>query len=498
MKRLSFLFLALLACGLSFASSKTITLTYADFAAGYAKKGNAGTIDTTVLTYNDLQIAYGGMNSQSETGKTYKYMMLVEKCGYLYSAKAVEGYYPSLIIVTFSSTTGETGNIGINFNSRVLSTRIDNVSGEVIKRGTYTAINLDDTKLYWNISSALKNVQISSISVTYTPKGELPDYTKVSDIDIDSASVTLYPYQSTLINAKVMPDDAADRGVIWSTTDEKVVTVKNGKLTAVATGTAMIYAKSKENEVILDSCEINIVDKPLAKLKGDVLNADSLDATSTKYVDTKGVVGKSGAEYTANASRTKTGSIGLRQSNKDQAKSGITATKHPADSVIRAIYVDWNFSTNAERTLGVYLSHEPISLDTLYTKSDGKTIQPMTKIGVGIGAKYEVRGNWEYVAVRAFKGSIYLDQISFEWGDPVENPQPEEDEDTDEDTGDYNEDDEDEGEEYIDETGDDDNMEQAIGDVVVKPAAATKLFRNGQVIIIRGNRTFNLLGETIE
>lgn len=64
----------------------------------------------------------------------------------------------------------------------------------------------------------------------------------VSSIALDMATLSLSVGESATLSATVKPDDATDKNVNWSSSDESVVKVDNGKVTALTTGRARITA----------------------------------------------------------------------------------------------------------------------------------------------------------------------------------------------------------------------------------------------------------------
>ena len=64
----------------------------------------------------------------------------------------------------------------------------------------------------------------------------------VSSITLDKTTLSLVIGESFTLTATVKPDDATDKTVIWSSSDESVARVDNGKVTAVNAGQAKISA----------------------------------------------------------------------------------------------------------------------------------------------------------------------------------------------------------------------------------------------------------------
>lgn len=136
-----------------------------------------------------------------------------------------------------------------------------------------------------NYSTALaKKEELSSIGVTTyygtstseepsteEPTTEEPSteepVVKVESIHFDKTSITLYVGESDSITAEVKPSDAADKSLAWSSSDSAVVSVSDGKITALSKGTATITATAKDGSGILADCSVTV--KDLGRLTAD-------------------------------------------------------------------------------------------------------------------------------------------------------------------------------------------------------------------------------------
>ncbi|XEC95926.1 family 43 glycosylhydrolase [Paenibacillus tarimensis] len=79
------------------------------------------------------------------------------------------------------------------------------------------------------------------------PPAEPPVVIRVANVTLNKTSVTLQTGQTETLTAKVAPSTAANKEVIWSSSDETVATVSNGMVTAVGAGEAVITAVSADN-----------------------------------------------------------------------------------------------------------------------------------------------------------------------------------------------------------------------------------------------------------
>ena len=68
----------------------------------------------------------------------------------------------------------------------------------------------------------------------------------VTGISLSKTELSLEEGKSETLTATVKPDDATDKTVTWESSDSEKVTVENGKVTAVAEGTATITATTKD------------------------------------------------------------------------------------------------------------------------------------------------------------------------------------------------------------------------------------------------------------
>lgn len=87
------------------------------------------------------------------------------------------------------------------------------------------------------------------------------DYIAVSGIELSQKSASLSVGESVTITATVSPADATDKGVTWSSSDATVATVSGGKITALATGTAVITAKCGAKEA---TCTVSVTPKAIS------------------------------------------------------------------------------------------------------------------------------------------------------------------------------------------------------------------------------------------
>lgn len=96
----------------------------------------------------------------------------------------------------------------------------------------------------------------------------------VTSISLSSSELSIKLGQSETLIATVLPDNATDKTVTWSTSDESVASVSNGVVTAKKVGTATITAKAGDKTA---TCTITVV--PI------LVTGVSFDKTNLKMIE---------------------------------------------------------------------------------------------------------------------------------------------------------------------------------------------------------------------
>ena len=81
----------------------------------------------------------------------------------------------------------------------------------------------------------------------------------VESITFDESSLSLPVGDSKTLTATVSPENADNKTVTWSSSDEAIATVdENGKVTAVTAGTATIKATANDGSEVFGSCAVTV------------------------------------------------------------------------------------------------------------------------------------------------------------------------------------------------------------------------------------------------
>lgn len=124
----------------------------------------------------------------------------------------------------------------------------------VDSKGTVTAVKAGTTTITVKTNDGGKT---ASCSVTVEAK-VIP----VASVSIDQNSLELIEGEEATLVSTVEPGDATNKTIAWSSSDPSVATVEDGKVVAVAPGTATITVTTEDGEKTA-SCEVTVASKEI-------------------------------------------------------------------------------------------------------------------------------------------------------------------------------------------------------------------------------------------
>lgn len=121
----------------------------------------------------------------------------------------------------------------------------------------------------------------------YTMSGTKVDEVAIESISLDKTSITIAEGSSYTLVATINPSDSTDKTIIWSSDNEDVATVKDGKVTAISAGTATITASTADGEHTA-TCKVTVTKQGTTQDNGDtdstIANGKLPEAGSLTYV----------------------------------------------------------------------------------------------------------------------------------------------------------------------------------------------------------------------
>ena len=160
-----------------------------------------------------------------------------------------------------------------NATDKTVTWSSSNSSVATVNRGTVNAVAVGTATI-----TATASGRTATCEVTVTPKG-------VSSITLDKTTASLDAKDVLTLTATIAPDDADDKTITWTSSDESVATVENGKVTAVGKGKAIITATAGS---IKATCLITVSFpiKSISLNKSSVKIEEEGETTLTAKVDT--------------------------------------------------------------------------------------------------------------------------------------------------------------------------------------------------------------------
>ena len=97
----------------------------------------------------------------------------------------------------------------------------------------------------------------------------------VTSVSLDKTSLELTEGNTAQLTATVLPDNATNKNVTWSSDNPSVATVNNGVVSAVSEGTATITVAAQSDNTKSATCTVTVTAAPVP-VSGVSLNKDSL------------------------------------------------------------------------------------------------------------------------------------------------------------------------------------------------------------------------------
>ena len=151
-------------------------------------------------------------------------------------------------------------DVSVSWQTNNASAATVDATGRVTATGVGTAVITATTNDGTNLSA--------TCTVTVTPK-------EVTHISFDKTTLTLKVNESSLITATVLPEDADDRRLIWSSGNNEVARVSSsGEVTAVGIGETEITATANDGSGVSAVCRVTVLPIMVTSI---ILDRESLE-----------------------------------------------------------------------------------------------------------------------------------------------------------------------------------------------------------------------------
>ncbi len=118
--------------------------------------------------------------------------------------------------------------------------------------GSFDVSELEDGVYYIQVYDYALNYTTYRVFVGVEPTDE------VESLTLSASSLSLMTGGTASLTATVLPVNISNAGVTWTSSDESIVTVKDGVVTGVGEGTATVTAASVVDPTVTASCEVEV------------------------------------------------------------------------------------------------------------------------------------------------------------------------------------------------------------------------------------------------
>ena len=122
----------------------------------------------------------------------------------------------------------------------------------------------------------------------YTMTGSKAEDISVESVTLDKTTLSINEGSSYTLTATITPSDATNKSLIWTSDNESVATVSNGKVTAVSEGSATITVTTEDGDYSA-TCEVTVTKRAVTQKPS---STDDTENDETKVEDTTVAQGK--------------------------------------------------------------------------------------------------------------------------------------------------------------------------------------------------------------
>lgn len=191
----------------------------------------------------------------------------------------------SATITAKSDDGGKTATCNVTVNSKIVAVTgvsLDKTSLELTEGDEYTLVatvlpeNASNKSVSWKSEDEtiatvsdgkVKAIKPGNTSITVSTSDGNKTATcsikvnekiyHVESVTLDKTSLELTEGDEATLTATVLPENASNKNILWSSSNENVATVSNGLVKAVAPGTTSIIAKSEDGEKTA-TCDVKV------------------------------------------------------------------------------------------------------------------------------------------------------------------------------------------------------------------------------------------------
>lgn len=156
----------------------------------------------------------------------------------------------------------------------------ENATNKDVKWTTSDAniASVDNTGNVTALKTGTATITVSLVGGNFMAQCKVTVTSAVSGITLNKTSLSIEEGKTDILTATILPDDATNKGVTWTSDNESIAKVSsNGEITAIKPGTATISATTTDQNKTAQ-CKITVI----STVSGVTLNKTSLSITEGK------------------------------------------------------------------------------------------------------------------------------------------------------------------------------------------------------------------------
>ena len=213
---------------------------------------------TATISPKEDQERYIAYSSDGNQFKTTKFLVNKMK---IYKGASISDVYPSSISISGVDKVAVGGTIQLSANFEPSATNKKGVSWSVsdTEVASIDSTGLLTGKKVGNVTVTVVSTDVENVSAQFVIE-VVANAIKVSSVTLDKSSASLIVGQDSLqLNATVLPSDASDKSLTWSSSKANVASVSNtGLVTPLTSGTTTITAEANDGSAKYGLCEITV------------------------------------------------------------------------------------------------------------------------------------------------------------------------------------------------------------------------------------------------
>lgn len=237
------------------------------------------TLDTNLINSNVVDVYTQGMVEKIETLNVENGNVTINK------KDDVKSY--SIIYIPVKEINVSENSIKINKNStkdlNITILPINATNTEIyVKSENEDVATMSSTGIVNAVNAGNTSILVGVENEEITKNIEVEVLPIVEDIKVSKTSVSMYVGANVTVTAKIVPENAVNGSLTWTSSDEKIAKVENGKITGIKAGKCTVSVKNAEGNVIEKKINVEVKNKPVSN--------SSSTSTSNGLTYVKGVL----------------------------------------------------------------------------------------------------------------------------------------------------------------------------------------------------------------